>query len=139
MGGRVVGPGGFINITQNARAVIFCGTLTGGGLEVDVGNNRCSIVREGRYRKFVRTVDQVTYAASRGAATGQTIMYVTERAVFRYLAGQLELVEVAPGIDPERDVLAQLEFQPRVAPDLREMDRGLFVQGQAGLPNLKAE
>ncbi len=136
LGGRAVGPGGFINITQNARTAIFCGTLTGGGLEVEISDGRLTVVREGRYRKFVRTVDQVTYAASRGAAAGQTILYVTERAVFRYAEGELELVEVAPGLDPERDVVAHMEFRPRVSVDLLEMDPRLFVEGLAGLPNL---
>lgn len=136
LGGRAVGPGGFINITQNARTAIFCGTLTGGDLEIVVGGGAISIVREGRYQKFVRSVDQVTYAASRAAAAGQRILYVTERAVFRYAGQELELVELAPGLDLERDVLSRMGFRPRVAADLREMDRRLFREGPAGMPNL---
>jgi propionate CoA-transferase len=137
LGGRAVGPGGFIDITQNARSAIFCGTFTGGGLEVAIGDGRLSIVREGRYQKFVRQVDQVTYAASRSAAAGQTITYVTERAVFRHVDGQLVLVEVAPGLDLERDVLAVMGFRPRIALELREMDSSLFTSELTGLPNLR--
>jgi propionate CoA-transferase len=113
-GSRVAGVGGFVNITQTARRVVFCGTFTAGGLVVEVGRGRLRIVKEGTQKKFIRRVEQVSFKASQAQSRGQQVLVVTERAVFRLGPGGLELVEVAPGIDVERDVLGQMEFRPLV-------------------------
>src|SRR6185436_3539094 len=105
-GPRLAGAGGFINITQNARRVIFAGTFTAGGLEVAVEDGKVRIVKEGRSRKFVRKVEQITFNGAYAAETGKGVLYVTERCVFRRTAEGLELTEIAPGIDLERDILA---------------------------------
>ena len=134
LAGRPVGPGGFINITQNARKVIFCGTMTGGGLEVRASDGHLEIVREGRYPKFVQTVDQVTFSAKDVLRAGTSIMYVTERAVFQMTADGLELIEIATGVDLERDVLSQMAFRPLVSSSLSPMSDRLHAIGRMGLP-----
>lgn len=132
-GDRIVGVGGFINISQNARCVIFSGTLTAGGLDVGWEAGKTVIREEGRHRKFVRSLEQICYNASFARERGQTALYVTERAVFRIGANGLELIEVAPAVDLERDVFSQMEFRPHVSPDLREMDARLFHPGPLGI------
>ncbi|MEY2632376.1 MAG: hypothetical protein RIR00_1030 [Pseudomonadota bacterium] len=123
--GRPVGCGGFINITQNARKVVFCGTFTAGGLEIAVEDGRLRIVREGRNRKFLEQVEQITFSGRYAAGVGQSVLYVTERAVFRLTAEGLELQEIAPGIDIERDILPHMAFPPLIR-DVRTMEAGLF-------------
>ena len=113
-GTRLAGAGGFINISQNARRVVFAGTLTAGGLEVAIANGELEIVREGRSRKFVRQVEQITFNGAYAAECGQPVLYVTERCVFRRGREGMELIEVAPGIDVGRDILAQMDFTPIV-------------------------
>ncbi len=125
--GRVIGFGGFINISQNARKVVFSGTFTAGGLEIGWPDGRTRIAREGRERKFVAEVEQVSYNGTFGRERGQEVVYVTERAVFRRIEDGLQLIEVAPGVDLERDVVAQMGFRPEVSPRLQEMDPRLFV------------
>jgi propionate CoA-transferase len=125
-GDRIIGVGGFINISQNARCVVFSGTLTAGDLDVGWEDGRTVIRREGRHRKFVPKLEQICYSAEIGRAKGQVALFVTERAVFRVAREGLELIEIAPGIDAERDVIAHMGFRPRVAHDLREMDRRIF-------------
>ncbi len=111
-GDRFAGVGGFINIAQNAATVIFCGTLTTGGLVVKRSNGRLQIVQEGRVRKFVESVEQIGFAADIRFRRAKNVYYVTERAVFRLCAEGIELIEIAPGIDLEQDVLAHMEFRP---------------------------
>ena len=113
-GNRLAGVGGFVNITQAARRLIFCGTLTASGLETAVENGELRIVREGRVRKFVHAVEQISFSAARSRQIGQEVLYITERAVFRLVEDGLELIEVAPGIDIEQQVLAQMAFPPIV-------------------------
>jgi propionate CoA-transferase len=127
-GDRIIGPGGFINISQNAKTMIFSGTFTSGGVKIDWPDGRTHIAREGRDRKFVRAVQQVTYSGEMAQANGQRTLFVTERAVFRRNeAGRLELIEIAPGVELERDILAQMEFKPDISPGLKPMDARLFL------------
>jgi propionate CoA-transferase len=132
-GDRIIGVGGFINISQNAKCVVFGGTLTAGDLDIGWENGRTVIRKEGRHRKFVPKLEQICYSADIGRAKGQVALFVTERAVFRVGRDGLELVEVAPGLDAERDVIAQMGFRPRVASDLRPMDPRIFAPGTMGL------
>lgn len=124
-GNRLAGAGGFINISQNARHVVFAGTFTTGGLEVVVDHGKLVIVREGRCRKFVREVEQITFNGSYAAAQGQPVLYVTERCVLRRGRDGVELIEVAPGIDIDRDILGQMDFTPIIR-DPKLMDPRIF-------------
>jgi propionate CoA-transferase len=112
---RVAGVGGFINISQNAKRLVFCTTFTAGGLEVAVTDNQLAIIREGTCRKFVPEVEQMSFNAARARQLGQEVLYVTERAVFRLGADGPELIEVAPGIDLQTQVLDLLPFSPHIA------------------------
>ena len=126
-GRSINGPGGFINISQGARKVVFSGTLTTGGLEIAPdGEGRLVLSREGRTRKWVPEVEQLTFNGRYARERGQEVMYVTERAVFRLEPDGLALTEVAPGIDPRRDVLERIGFEVRVAEPLAAMDARLF-------------
>ena len=113
-GPRLAGAGGFINISQNARRLVFAGTFTTGGLEIAIEDGALRIVREGRSKKFIRQVEQVTFNGAYAAENGQPVIYVTERCVFCRSREGMELIEVAPGIDIARDILAQMEFIPIV-------------------------
>jgi propionate CoA-transferase len=113
-GSRVAGLGGFVNITQTARKLVFCGTFTADGLEVALTNGQLKIVREGRVPKFVERVEQLSFSAEHSRRVGQDVLYVTERAVFRLVDQGIELVEVAPGIDVAKEVLGRMPFAPAV-------------------------
>jgi propionate CoA-transferase len=132
-GSKIVGIGGFINISQNARKVVFSGTLTAGGLEIDCTEGRLRIVSEGRHGKFVGAIEQICYSAPFAAREGREALFVTERCVFRATGGGIELTEVAPGIDVERGILAHMGFLPAVAHDLKEMDPRIFRPEPMGL------
>ena len=114
--GRVAGVGGFVNITQTAKKLVFCGTFTTGGLEIAVEGGRLRIVREGQTPKFVSCVEQLSFSARHSRAVGQEVLYVTERAVFRLTDQGLQLLEVAPGVDLQREVLERMPFKPIVGP-----------------------
>jgi propionate CoA-transferase len=113
-GPKLAGAGGFINITQNSRTVVFVGTFTAGGLKIAIKDGQVKILQEGRSRKFVQRIEQVTFSGPYASSSGQTVLYVTERCVFRLTPAGLELIEVAPGIDIERDILGQMDFKPIV-------------------------
>jgi propionate CoA-transferase len=125
-GGRIIGPGGFINISQNAKSVIFSGTFSAGKSDISCVDGRLKIARDGGAGKFVKAVEQITYSGSYGRERGQSVLYVTERAVFRLGSAGVELIEIAPGVDLERDVLARMGFKPKIAPKLASMDARLF-------------
>lgn len=130
---RLAGCGGFIDISQNSKQVIFMGSFTGGGLKTRVADGKLHIDQEGRFRKFVGQVGQVTFSGPRATARDQDVLYVTERCVFRLGPNGLELTEIAPGIDLERDILALLPFAPAMPRPPREMDPVLFRPQPMGL------
>ncbi len=133
-GDRIIGPGGFINISQNAQKVVFSGTFTSGGLDISWPDGKTRIAREGRDRKFVPALQQLTYSGAYAQKVGQEALYVTERAVFRRNdSGRIELIEIAPGVDLERDVLGQMDVRPDVAPNLMRMEARLFRPEPIGL------
>ena len=131
-GNRLTGAGGFIDISQSARKVVFVGTFTAGGLKVATGDGTLRILTEGRQRKLVQHVEQVTFNGKYAASRGQEVLYVTERAVFTATPEGLRLAEVAPGIDIELDVLAHMDFRP-IVDEVRVMDPALFTDALVGL------
>jgi propionate CoA-transferase len=131
--GRIVGIGGFVNISQNARKMVFGGTLTAGGLKVAAEDGRLTIVNEGKHRKFVPELEQISYNGGYARERGQITLFVTERAVFQTSDNGLELIEIAPGIDLETQVLGQMNFRPRVSDKLKLMDARLFKPERMGL------
>jgi acyl CoA:acetate/3-ketoacid CoA transferase len=132
-GGRPIGPGGFIDISQKARTLVFCGTLRGGDLRTRLDDGRMHIQSEGRYPKFVPEVEYVSFNADRARRLGQRVLYVTERAVFRLTDDGVALTELAPGVDLRRDVLDQMGFEPLMPSPPRLMGSSLFRPGPAGI------
>jgi len=122
-GSAIAGVGGFVNISQNAGRLVFCGPMTSGGLETSIEDGRLRIIREGRTRRFVTEVQQVSFSGELAVASDRDVLFVTERAVFRLMSGGLELIEVAPGIDVESQVLAVMQFHPIIG-DVRTMKCG---------------
>jgi propionate CoA-transferase len=132
-GPRLAGAGGFINISQNAKKVVFLGTFTAGGLTVEVVDQKLKILQEGRVKKFVPQVEQRTYSGQYALRKNQTALYITERCVFELTPAGLELVEIAPGVDLQRDVLDQMDFKPIVTDRLKTMDGRIFRSEPMGL------
>ena len=126
LGGVTVGPGGFIDIAQNAKKVVFCGTLAAKGVKLATGDGQMRVLQQGAVQKLVQRVDQITFSGPQGLVRGQEVLYLTERASFRLTPEGVELFEIAPGIDLQRDVLDQMAFAPRVAQPLAMMDRAHF-------------
>ncbi len=118
-GNKLSGIGGFANISQRTARVVFCTTFTAGGLKIEQAGDTLSIAEEGRNRKFVEKVSTVSFSADNAIANGQEVIYITERCVFRMTDAGLKLIEVAPGIDINRDILGQLPFIVDIAPGLR--------------------
>jgi propionate CoA-transferase len=131
-GPKLAGAGGFINITQASRGVVFVGTFTAGGLKVAVGEGKLRILSEGKHRKFVERIEQVTFSGEYAAKSGKKVLYVTERCVLALTPEGLELVEVAPGVDVERDILAHMAFRPIVRRPAT-MDERIFRSEAMGL------
>lgn len=131
-GTRVVGPGGFINISSAAKKVVFVGTFTAGA-EYAVKDGTIKITKEGDIKKFIEKVGQVTFSGPYAAKANREIMYVTERAVFKLIDGETTLIEIAPGMDLEKDIFAAMDFKPKVSPNLKEMDKGIFQEKWGGL------
>ncbi|SPF49733.1 Acetate CoA-transferase YdiF [Candidatus Sulfopaludibacter sp. SbA4] len=125
LGGNLIGPGGFIEIAQNAKKVVFCGTFDAQGTRLEWSEGRLTVVQPGKVRKFVKRVERITFSADYARKTGQEVLYITERAVFR-LAGQgIELIEIAPGVEIERDILPYMDFRPHMA-SVSQMPASLF-------------
>jgi propionate CoA-transferase len=133
-GSKLAGAGGFINITQNSRIVIFVGTFMAGGLKIEVSDGKLRILNEGKYRKFVERIDQVTFSGEYAARSGQRVIYVTERCVMLLTPQGLKLTEIAPGIDIENDILPHMAFRPIIeSPQM--MDERIFRSDPMGLKN----
>jgi propionate CoA-transferase len=130
--GRIPGVGGFINISQGARRLVFVGTLVAGG-KYTIGGERAIEVPAGGTPKLVENVEQISFSAARAIEVGQPVVYVTERAVFRLTPDGLELIEIAPGLDLTRDVLDHIRFKPQISPDLTEVDPRVYRDEPLGL------
>ena len=126
-GDRSTGPGGFINITQSTKKIIFMGTFTAKGLVEKIDNGKLIIEKEGDNKKFVSRVEQITFSAKKAIKNNQEVLYVTERCVFKLASNGLELIEIAPGIDLEKDILAHMDFKPIISSNLKEMDKKIFI------------
>ena len=125
-GTRIPGTGGFVDISQNAKAVVFCGTFTNGDIEVEAADGNLRILKDGRNKKFVNNVNQITFSGEYASQKGQPVIYVTERAVFKLENKKLLLTEIAPGVNLEEDILAHMEFKPEIADNLKTMDSAIF-------------
>ncbi len=131
--GRVRGPGGFPNISARTRKINFVGTLTAQGLKLDISADGVRVVQEGSLHKFVPHVREISFNGRLARERGQQVRYITDRAVFELADDGLVLVELAPGIDLERDVFAQMGFRPRVADQYRTTDLRVYAGGAMGL------
>lgn len=131
-GARLAGAGGFINISQNAHAVVFAGTFTAQGLDVRISKNGVEIRKEGQARKFLDQVEQISFSGARAARLGQPVLFVTERCVFELTPKGLQLTEIAPGIDLQRDILSLMDVLP-IMEEIRPMDPRIFQEGEMGL------
>ena len=125
--GRLAGCGGFINITQNAKKVVFCGTFTAKGLKVNFSDKKIIIENEGKNKKFKKQVEQITFSGEKSKRSKQQVLYITERAVFELKEDGLHLIEVAPGIDIEKDIINLMEFKPIIDKNIKVMSLDLFI------------
>jgi len=134
-GTRLAGAGGFIDITQNAKKVCYCGTFTTKGLETECRDGKLIIIQEGTKKKFVQKVEHVTFSGKYAVKVNQPVLYITERAVFQLRPEGVTLVEIAPGIDLQKDVLDRMDFKPRISSSLKLMDARIFHNDLMGLAN----
>ena len=132
-GTRLVGPGGFINISQNSKKIAFTGTFTAGELKIETGDGKVRIAKEGSAMKFIRRVEQKTFSGRYAASLNRPVLYITERCVFSLHKKGIELIEIAPGIDLKRDILDRMEFKPILNGTPRLMDERLFLPSPMGL------
>jgi len=126
-GPKFAGCGGFINITQNARRVVFCTTFTADGLKTEQQDGRIKIVSEGKTAKFVKKVEQITFSGRYALKKGTEVTYVTERGVFRLEKDGLRLIEIAPGIDLQTEILDQMQFKPVISGSPRLINPAIFI------------
>jgi propionate CoA-transferase len=134
--GRSVGCGGFIDITQHAKKVVYVGSFTAGGLKLLAAAGKLTIENEGKHKKFVKQVEQITSSGAYATKIQQPVLFITERAVFELQNGKIVLIEVAPGIDADKDVLAQMDFRPEKSSKLKSMAPEIFQVKWGGLKKL---
>ncbi|WP_282804186.1 acyl CoA:acetate/3-ketoacid CoA transferase [Clostridium tetani] len=132
-GPRIAGCGGFINITQNSKKVFFCGTFTAGGLKIEIKDGKLNILQEGRSKKFINQVEQITFSGEYAKKIKQPVMYITERAVFELKDDGVYLTEIAPGINLQKDVLDLMDFKPKMDGEPKLMDSRIFFDKPMGL------
>lgn len=132
-GSKVPGCGGFINITQSSKKVVFCGTFTAKGLEIKIENGELRIINEGTNKKFVDSVQQITFSGNRAMQLKQSVMYITERAVFELKEDGLHLTEIAPGVDIQKHILDVMDFTPVIDENIKLMDKRIFMHELMGL------
>lgn len=125
-GPKLAGAGGFINISQNAKKVVFVGTFTAGGFAMHVEDGKLVIDKEGSIKKFVDQVEHITFSGKTAVKFGQEVFYITERCVFKLVPEGLELVEIAPGVDKQKDILDQMDFKPVIKGEVKLMDARIF-------------
>ena len=131
--GRMVGPGGFIDITQNVRKLCFIGTFTAGKQQVELTADGVQVVTQGPQKKFRKDVEAITFSGQEAVKKGQEVLYITERAVFRLEKAGITLVEIARGVDLRRDILDQMEFRPVISENLKSMPPEIFQEKWGGL------
>lgn len=134
-GPTIAGAGGFIDISQTAKKCVFCGTFTAGGLKTEVKDGEIHILQEGKHKKFLKDVEHITFSGEYARENKQSVLYVTERAVFEMTSEGLILKEIAPGIDLEKDILANMDFVPLMPTPPVQMDRRIFCEEMMGLAN----
>jgi len=132
-GPKLPGCGGFIDISQNSKQVFFCGTFTANGLKTEVKNGKLHILQEGSVNKFRENVEHITFSVKTAIKNNLPVMYITERAVFKLTKEGIVLIEIAPGIDLEKDILAHMPSKPMISPDLKQMDARIFKDKKMGL------
>ncbi len=135
-GPKIAGAGGFIDISQSTSRCVFAGTMTAGGLECKVEDGKLNILKEGKVKKFLRSIEQITFSADTARKNHQDILFVTERCVFRLTDKGLKLTEIAPGIDIEKDILPVMDFVPEISEDLKVMDPRIFQERPMNLAEM---
>ncbi len=126
-GKKIIGVGGFINLTQSSKKVVFCFPFSGGGLRGECIDNHLRILSEGKYQKFCEQVEEISASGDFCNSIGQTVVYVTERCVFKLSEAGIVLTEVAPGVSLEEDIIRKLPFEPIISKDLKLMDASCFL------------
>jgi propionate CoA-transferase len=137
--GKSVGCGGFIDITQHAKKIVYVGSFTAGGLKLVAAAGKLKIASEGKHKKYVKQVEQITSSGAYATKIKQPVMFITERCVFELQNGKLVLTELAPGIDADKDVLAQMDFVPEKSPHMKTMPAEIFQEKWGGLKKILAE
>ena len=135
-GSKLRGSGGLIDITSRTKKLVFCGTFTAGGLEIEINNEKLRIIKEGKNCKFVSQVQHITFSGPRAIENNQEVLYITERAVFQLKKEGLILIEVAPGIDIERDICNKINFSIKKSENIKTIDRKLFNPNLVGFSKI---
>ncbi|WIV10417.1 CoA-transferase [Proteiniborus sp. MB09-C3] len=135
-GTKIAGCGGFIDISQSTKKIVFCGTFTAGKFEMTVEKGQVKIIKEGVRKKFIDSIEQITFSSEFVSKYDQDVMFITERCVFRLTDEGLVLIEVAPGIDVEKDIISHMEYRPIISKDLKLMDEKIFKEEKIGLESI---
>ncbi len=126
LNGRPIGPGGFIDITQRTKTVCFVGNFTNGEKDIQIRDGKLEIIKDGKTNKFVDKVEQITFSGKNAIQTGQKVLYITERAVFELSTAGVVLIEVAPGVDVQKDIMNRMGFTPKISDEIKVMRNSLF-------------